>query len=255
MLPFLIAYKTLVKKEILRFFRVWVQVFLPNIITTALYLMIFGHVLGKHIGLVDGIPYMTYIAPGLIILAMINSAFSASAFSLFSSKFQRTFEEIQVSPMPTSLILSAFLTVGILRGLISATMVGLVVYFFTGLHVHSLFLSILLVTISSALFSSLGLINAIYAKNFEQISMIPNFILTPLTYLGGVFYAVSALPPIWQKISLVNPVFYIINGFRYTLLNTPTHMLGESMLILTLLTVALLWFASRLFHSRFGMKS
>lgn len=252
--PLLIAYKTMVRKEIARFFRVWIQVFLPNLVTTALYLIIFGRVIGNHLGLVDGVPYSLFIAPGLIMLAMINAAFSGSAFSLFSAKFQNTFDEVLVAPLPTSLILSAYLTVGIIRGFIAAGLVGLVVSCFIPFSVHAWLLSIVIVALSSALFSALGLINAIYAKNFEQISMIPSFVLTPLTYLGGVFYSISALPPLWQQLSHMNPIYYIISSFRYSLLNISNHSVSLYLSILTLLTCILVLIAHYLFHSRFGVK-
>lgn len=253
-LPLFIAYKTMVRKEVARFFRVWVQVFLPNLITTALYLIIFGRVIGHHLGLLDGVPYPLFIAPGLIMLAMINAAFSGSAFSLFSAKFQNTFDEVLVAPVPTSLILAAYITVGVIRGFIAAGLVGLVVSFFIHLPVHSWALSLLIVALSSALFSALGLINAIYAKNFEQVSMIPSFVLTPLTYLGGVFYTISSLNPTWQQLSHMNPIYYIISSFRYSLLNISNHSLSLYLTILTVLTCLLLLLAHYLFHSRFGVK-
>ena len=251
---YLIGFYTIIRKEICRFARLWIQVFLPNIITTGLYLLIFGSVIGQHIGLIHGVAYNVYIIPGLVMLAMINAAFSGSAFSLFSSKFQGTFDEILVSPLPTSIILAAYIAVGMLRGLISAALVTVVAYFFTGFHFHSFWLSFIIVLTTSAAFSALGLINAIWGNSFEQLSVVPNFILTPLIYLGGVFYSVHALPDIWHHISLANPIFYIINGFRYAMLDTPTHFLLPSIAITLIMTITFLSIAGMMFHTRFGLK-
>ncbi|WP_404473848.1 ABC transporter permease [Vreelandella venusta] len=211
----LIALWTLVLKEIKRFTRIWPQTLLPPSITMAMYFIIFGNLIGSRIGDMDGFSYMDFIVPGLIMMSVITNSYSNVASSFFSNKFQRSIEEMMVSPMPNWVILSGFILGGMARGLGVGLIVTLVSLFFTRLTVEHSLLTVLVVVLTSALFSIGGFINALFANKFDDISIVPTFILTPLTYLGGVFYSISMLPDFWQGVSMLNPILYMVNVFRY----------------------------------------
>jgi ABC-2 type transport system permease protein len=213
------ALNTLIRKEVDRFLRIWTDSLLPPVITMALYFIIFGHLIGPRIGEIDGIPYIQFIAPGLIMMPIINSSFANVAFSLYLAKFGRNIEELLVAPVPNIIVLLGYTIGGSARGLLTGFLVTLVTLFFTNIHIYHPFLMLVVVISCSALFSIIGFINAIYAKSFDDVSLIPTFILTPLTFLGGMFYSIKILPPVWQNLSLLNPILYIINLFRYSLLN------------------------------------
>lgn len=210
-----VAFKTIIIHEIQRVLRIWTQTLLPPAITTLLYFLIFGHVIGSRVGEMGGYRYIQYIAPGLIMMNIIMSSYSSSVSSFYSAKFQRSIEELLVSPMSNFTLLLGYMTGGILRGVMVGTIVSVLALFFTHLHVYSLTAIIVVVLLSSSIFSLTGIINAIYARNFDDISIIPTFVLTPLTYLGGVFYSINLLPSMWQYISLANPIVYIVDNFRY----------------------------------------
>lgn len=210
-----VAYKTIIFSEFRRIIRIWPQTVLPPAITSTLYFVIFGHVIGSRIGEMAGHQYIQFIAPGLIMMNVITSSYASTASSLFSAKFQRSIEEILVSPIADITFLLAYMSNGMLRGFIVGSVVSVIAILFTHLHVYSFIAIIISALFSSAIFSLFGVINAIYAKTFDDISIIPTFILTPLTYLGGVFYAVSLLPKVWQYVSYANPIFYIVDNFRY----------------------------------------
>ena len=212
------GFKTIVVKEILRFLRIWVQTILPSAITMSLYFVIFGNLIGSRIGPMDGFSYMEYIAPGLIMMAVITNAYSNVVSSFFGSKFQRHIEELIVSPMPNSLILLGFVCGGMARGLLVGALVTIVALFFTQLDVHHPLIMIVVIVLTAALFSLAGFVNGIFAKTFDDVSIVPTFVLTPLTYLGGVFYSISLLPELWQNVSLLNPILYMVNAFRYGVL-------------------------------------
>ncbi|CAH1041537.1 MULTISPECIES: ABC transporter permease [unclassified Halomonas] len=211
----LIALWTLVLKEIKRFTRIWPQTLLPPSITMAMYFIIFGNLIGSRIGDMDGFSYMDFIVPGLIMMSVITNSYSNVASSFFSNKFQRSIEEMMVSPMPNWVVLSGFILGGMARGLGVGLIVTLVSLFFTRLTVEHPLLTVLVVVLTSALFSIGGFINALLANKFDDISIVPTFILTPLTYLGGVFYSISMLPDFWQGVSMLNPILYMVNVFRY----------------------------------------
>ncbi|RUR34076.1 ABC transporter permease [Vreelandella andesensis] len=211
----LIALWTLVLKEIKRFTRIWPQTLLPPSITMAMYFIIFGNLIGSRIGDMGGFSYMDFIVPGLIMMSVITNSYSNVASSFFSNKFQRSIEEMMVSPMPNWVILSGFVLGGMARGLGVGLIVTLVSLFFTRLTVEHPLLTVLVVVLTSALFSIGGFINALFANKFDDISIVPTFILTPLTYLGGVFYSISMLPDFWQGVSMLNPILYMVNVFRY----------------------------------------
>jgi len=233
-----IALATIVHREIRRFLRIWPQTLLPPAITMVLYFVIFGRLIGKQIGEMGGFSYMQYIAPGLIMMSVITNSYGNVVSSFFGSKFQRNIEELLVSPVSPHIIMIGFALGGILRGLLVGLIVTLLSLFFTQLQVHHLGITILVVLLTAAIFSLGGFINAVFARNFDDITIIPAFVLTPLTYLGGIFYSISLLPPFWQKVSLANPILHMVNAFRYGILGVSDISIGVAigfMLIAALL--------------------
>lgn len=212
-----IALKTLVVKEVFRFVRIWPQTLLPPAITTALYFLIFGKLIGGRIGDIHGVTYMDYIVPGVILMSVISHSYSNVVSSFYSTKFQRNIEELLVAPVPNAVILLGYVSGGIIRGLLVGLVVALISLLFTPIVIHNLAITLSVALMTATLFSLAGFINAVLAESFDDISIIPNFVLTPLSYLGGVFYTVDMLPPLWQTISLGNPILYMINAFRFGL--------------------------------------
>ena len=215
-----VAIGTLVRKEVIRVMRIWVQTIVPPAITMTLYFIIFGNLIGRRIGTMDGFDYMAYIAPGLIMMSVITNSYGNVVSSFFGAKFGRHVEEMLVAPMSNSAIVIGHVAGGLIRGLFVGALVTTVALFFTKLHVVHPFITISIVVLSSIVFSLAGFINAVFAKKFDDISIVPTFVLTPLTYLGGVFYSISLLPEFWQKVSLANPILYMVNAFRYGILGT-----------------------------------
>jgi ABC-2 type transport system permease protein len=213
-----IAFRTIVTKEIFRFIRIWPQTLLPPAITTALYFLIFGKLIGDRIGAINGASYMDYIVPGIILMSVISHSYANVVSSFYSTKFQRNIEELLVAPVPNWIILSGYVSGGIIRGLLVGFVVALISLLFADIVVKDMFIALSIMFLTATLFSLAGFINAVLAESFDDISIIPNFILTPLSYLGGVFYSVKMLPGIWQSISLGNPILYMINAFRYGLI-------------------------------------
>ena len=213
-----IAFRTILRKEIKRFTRIWVQTLLPPAITIALYFVIFGKLIGSRIGEMDGFSYIQFVAPGLIMMSVLTNSYSNVVSSFFSAKFQRSVEEILVSPTPNYIILLGYCMGGVARGLAVGVLVTLLSLVFTDLHIHSWVVTVAIVILTSMLFSLAGFINAVYANSFDDISIIPTFVLTPLTYLGGVFYSIHLLPDFWQGVSQLNPILYMVNAFRYGML-------------------------------------
>lgn len=210
-----IAFKTIVIKEFLRFIRIWKQTVLPSMITTGLYFIIFGNLIGERIGEMEGYRYIDFIVPGLILMAVITQSYANTVSSFFMAKFQRHIEEMMVSPTPNHIIILGYAGGGIARGLLVGIAVTTVSMLFTDLKLHNILVLLSIVILTATLFSLAGIINAIYAKTFDDVSIVPTFILTPLTYLGGIFYSITLLPEIWQSVSLANPILYMINAFRY----------------------------------------
>lgn len=213
-----VALGTIVIKELNRFMRIWLQTILPSAITMGLYFVIFGNLIGPRIGTMGGFSYMEYIAPGIIMMAIITNAYSNVVSSFFGAKFQRHIEEILIAPVPNLLILTGYVCGGVCRGIIVGALVTVVALFFTDLHIHSYAVTLSVVVLTAALFSLGGFINAMFAKKFDDISIVPTFVLTPLTYLGGVFYSIDLLPEFWRQVSLLNPILYMVNAFRYGIL-------------------------------------
>ncbi|EIJ33489.1 ABC transporter permease [Thiothrix nivea] len=212
------AYYTILIKEVLRFSRIWKQTILPPVITTSLYFVIFGNLIGEKIGEMDGHRYIDFIMPGLIMMTVITNAYANVVASFYGSKFQGNIAEMLVSPTPNWIILAGFVSGGVARGMAVGIAVTLISLLFTHLHMQHFWVMASIVTMTAVLFSLAGVINAVYARSFDDINIIPTFVLTPLTYLGGVFYSISTLPEFWQKVSLLNPVLYMVNGFRFGIL-------------------------------------
>jgi ABC-2 type transport system permease protein len=215
-----IAFKTIIGKEIKRFMRIWQQTLLPPAITMTLYFIVFGNLIGERIGQMDGHSYMEFIVPGLIMMSVITNAYGNVVSSFFSIKFQRSIEELLVSPVSNHVVLMGYIGGGVARGVGVGIIVTLLSMFFTKLSIHNIFVVISVMILTAILFSLGGFINAIFANKFDDIAIVPTFILTPLTYLGGVFYSISLLPDFWYNVSLINPILYMVNTFRYGILGT-----------------------------------
>jgi ABC-2 type transport system permease protein len=213
-----ISFCTILRKEIRRFMRIWIQTLLPPAITMALYFVIFGTLIGSRIGEMGGFTYMQFVVPGLIMMSVLTNAYSNVVSSFYGAKFQHSVEELLVSPTPNYVILTGYVLGGVARGLAVGLIVTLLSLFFTKLEIHSLPIVIGIVALTSIVFALAGFINAVFANSFDDISIIPTFVLTPLTYLGGVFYSISMLPEFWQGVSKLNPILYMVNVFRYGIL-------------------------------------
>ena len=210
-----IGFQTIILRECGRILRIWGQTIVPSAVTAALYFVIFGTLIGRRIGQMDGVDYMQYIAPGLIMMAVITNAYANVSSSFFGAKFQRFLEEISVSPLPDWLVVLGYVGGGVLRGLLVGLVVTIISLVFTHLPVHHVFVIVAAVVLTAVVFSLAGFINGVFAKNFDQVDWIPTFILTPLTYFGGVFYSINLLPPWAQSLSHANPVLHMVNAFRY----------------------------------------
>ena len=250
-----IAFKAILTKEILRFMRIWIQTVLPPAITTALYFIIFGKLIGEQIGEMDGYRYIDFIVPGLILMSVISNSYANVVSSFYSSKFQRHVEELLISPVPNAVILAGYVGGGVARGIVVGITVTMVSMFFSDWQIHSYAITLLVFILTSILFAMAGFINAIYANSFDDISIVPTFVLTPLTYLGGVFYSISMLPEFWQNMTMINPVFYMINAFRYGLLGSSDIPLGIAFSIIIGFILALGAFSLWLLKKGVGIKN
>ncbi len=250
-----IAFKTILRKEVVRFLRIWSQTLLPPVITQSLYFIIFGGFIGSQIPDINGVSYMSFIVPGLVMMAVINSSFTNVVSSFFGSKFQKNIEELLVSPTPNWIIVAGYVGGGVLRGLLVGAIVFLVSLFFINPLIHNIWLILLFVILTSVLFALGGLINAIFAKKFDDTMIFPTFILTPLTYFGGVFYSIDRLPAVWQNVSKLNPILYMVDGFRYGFFGFADVNIWVSVSILVGLTIVLASFSERLLRKGIGMKN
>ncbi|MBK8960172.1 MAG: ABC transporter permease [Proteobacteria bacterium] len=250
-----VAFTTILIKEVNRFGRIWLQTILPPGISMGLYFVIFGHLIGPRIGQMGGFSYMQYIAPGIIMMAVITNAYANVTSSFFGAKFQRHIEEILVAPVPNVLILAGYVCGGICRGLCVAALVTVVASFFTDLTVHSYGVTFAVVLMTSALFSLGGFINAVFARKFDDISIVPTFVLTPLTYLGGVFYSIDLLPEFWRHLSLLNPILYMVNAFRFGILGVSDIALGQAFGVIGAFVVLLTAWSLYLLERGVGLRS
>lgn len=250
-----IALKTIWIKECTRFLRIWIQTLVPPAITMSLYFVIFGNLIGKRIGDMGGFSYMEFIVPGLIMMSIITNSYSNVSSSFFSAKFQRNVEELIVAPVPTWVIIMGFVGGGVARAILIGIIVTVVSMFFVDVKIHSFLVIIVTLLLTATLFSTAGLINGIYAKTFDDISVIPTFILTPLTYLGGVFYSLSLLPDFWQTVSQANPIVYMVNGFRFGFLGVSDVNYLVSLTLLVGFNAVLFIVAYRLLKKGVGIRS
>ncbi len=234
-----VAFTTILTKEIRRFTRIWAQTLLPPAITMTLYFVIFGHLIGSRIGEMGGFRYIDYIVPGLIMMSVITNSYSNVVSSFFSTKFQRSIEELMVAPVSPHVILLGYTFGGVARGLAVGLIVTLTSLFFTKLRVEHVWLTIVVVFFTSLVFSLGGFINAVFARTFDDISIVPTFVLTPLTYLGGVFYSINLLPPFWHAVSQVNPILHMVNAFRYGILGVSDIPIATALIIMAIFPVAL----------------
>ncbi len=244
-----IAFMTIVRKEIRRYLRIWTQTLLPSAITMSLYFVIFGTLIGSRIGEMGGYSYMQFVVPGLIMMAIVTNSYSNVVSSFFGSKFNHSVEELLVSPVPNYVILMGYVIGGVTRGMLVALVVTLVSLFFTELHIHSYFVVIVIVMMTSTLFALAGFINAVYANSFDDISIVPTFVLTPLIYLGGVFYSMDLLPTFWAKVSKLNPLVYVVNAFRYGVLGVSDVSLLFAFGMIALFTVIAFTYSMHLLNS------
>lgn len=250
-----IALKSILNKEVHRFMRIWVQTLVPPAITISLYFVIFGSLIGSRIGEMGGFDYMSFIVPGLIMMSVITNSYSNVASSFFSAKWQRNVEEMLVAPVPNWVIVAGYVGGGMIRGILVGCIVTLISLLFVDIQIHNFAVIILTVALTSATFSLGGLINAIFAGSFDDISIIPTFVLTPLTYLGGVFYSISLLPEFWQGVSQINPIVYMVNAFRYGFLGISDVSLTVAFSVLGVFIVVLWSIAMHLISKGTGLRS
>ena len=249
-----VAFATILRKEIRRFARIWVQTIVPPAVNAVLYMLIFGGLIGSRISDMDGFRYMDFIVPGIIMMAIIINSYSNVVSSFYGSKFQRVIEEMLVSPVSNLTILAGFIAGGVARGMAVGLLVAGVALFFSDIWPVHPFVTISVAVLTSIMFALGGLINAVFAKSFDDISIVPNFVLTPLTYLGGVFYSIQMLPDFWQTVSLFNPVLYMVNGFRYGILGTSDMPLWQSYAVIALFIALLGTIAMTLLNRGTGIK-
>lgn len=250
-----VALKTIWRKEITRFMRIWIQTLIPPVITMSLYFIIFGNLIGNRIGEMGGVGYMQFIVPGLIMMSVITNSYANVSSSFFGAKFQKSIEELLVAPVPTHVIIAGFVGGGVARGVLVGILVTLVSLFFVPLQIHSWFMIIATLLMTSVLFSLAGLLNALFAKSFDDISIIPTFVLTPLTYLGGVFYSLTLLPAFWQAVSKLNPIVYMISGFRYGFLGISDVSLTTTLGVLSLFIAVFYLLTWRLIEKGRGLRT
>jgi ABC-2 type transport system permease protein len=246
---FWIAYLTIARKEILRFARIWVQTIFPPVVMIALYFIIFGNLIGQRIGDMDGMLYVDFIMPGLVMMSIITNSYTNVVSSFYGAKYSRHIEELQIAPVPDIVILLGFVSGGVVRGISVGIAVTLVSLFFTDFSIYNPFVVLLVAFMTSCLFSLAGLINGIFANSFDHVTIVPTFVLTPLTYLGGIFYSIKLLPEFWQQISLANPILYMVNSFRFGFRGVSDIDLTTALLVnlffITLLFVFSLWLLKR----------
>lgn len=249
-----VSYLTIVRKELHRLFRLWTQTILPSAITTTLYFVIFGAFIGSQVKPVGHYTYMQFIVPGLIMMAIVTNAFQQTVSGFYMAKFSHSIEEILVSPTPSWLIVAGYVSAGIVRGCVVGSVVWLISMLFSSHAVHNLPITLAFGFLTAMLFASVGLLNALFAKTFDHVAIVPTFVLNPLTYLGGVFYSITLLPPFWQSASKLNPILYMINGFRYGILGTSDVSVGKSLALLLLCVTLSLGYSVHLMRHSKGVR-
>lgn len=250
-----VGFYTLLRREFLRIINMWAETLFPPVITMTLYFIIFGTIIGSRVGTMDGISYIQYIVPGLVMMAIINNSYMNVEYSFYLSRFQRNIEEILTAPMPNSIILAGYIGGGMIRGLLVGSLVLIVAMFFTKIHIHSWFLTLLISILTALLLSLGGFINAVFARNFDDLSIVPMFVLTPLTYLGGVFYSADLLPPIWKAITYCNPIFYIVNGYRYAIYGVSDIAVNSAITMLFILVIIVYSICIWILNKGIGIKT
>jgi ABC-2 type transport system permease protein len=252
----LVALQTLVRREIVRIMRIWTQTLIPPAITMTLYFVVFGKLIGGRIGTIEGgFSYIQYIVPGLVMMSIITNSYGNISSSFFGAKFSRSVEEMLVSPMPNWVILLGYVTGAVTRGLVVGVLVLLIALFFTSLHVLHPIITFLSVLLGATIFSLAGFVNAVFAKKFDDIALVPTFVLTPLTYLGGVFYSINMLGEPWQTISRVNPILYMVNAFRFGVLGITDVNIWVAFVVMLAFVVALSIVALQLLQRGIGLRS
>jgi ABC-2 type transport system permease protein len=244
-----VAFMTILRKEVKRYMRIWTQTLLPSAITMSLYFVIFGSLIGSRIGEMGGFTYMQFVVPGLIMMAIVTNSYANVVSSFFGSKFNKSVEELLVSPTPNYIILLGYVAGGISRGILVAVVVTVVSLFFTRLHIHNYFVVVAIVLMTSTLFALAGFINAVFANNFDDISIVPTFVLTPLIYLGGVFYSMDLLSDFWAGVSRLNPLVYVVNAFRYGVLGVSDVNLPLAFGMIGMFTVLAFAYSMHLLNS------
>lgn len=250
-----VALKSIWIKEINRFTRIWSQTLLPPVITITLYFIIFGNLIGSKIRNISNFSYIQFIVPGLIIMAVINNSYSNVASSFFSAKFQKNIEELLVAPVPSHIIIAGYVGGGVARGVLVGFLVISVSLLFISFKIKSWFILLIILILTSILFSLAGLLNGLFANTFDDISIIPTFILNPLTYLGGIFYSISLLPKFWQDLSKLNPIVYIISSFRYSFIGINEVSINYTLTVLILLNLVLYFIIWLIIKSGFKLKT
>jgi ABC-2 type transport system permease protein len=250
-----IALKSIVHKEITRYFRIWLQTLLPPAIMTTLYFVIFGQLIGERIGLIDGVSYMEYITPGIIMMSVITNSYSNVASSFFSAKFQRNIEELLVAPVPTLYILLGYILGGVSRGVLIGLIVTIIASQFIDFNINHYGVIFIVVFLTAFMFATAGFVNALFANSFDDISIVPTFILTPLTYLGGIFYSIKMVPEFWQSVSMFNPVLYIVNAFRYGFIGISDIPITNAIVLILVFIAILFSIAFYLLNKGVGVRS
>ncbi len=250
-----IACWTIIVYGLVRFKRSMLQNLLPPLVTNALYFTIFGNIIGHRIGTIDNHPYITFIAPGLIMMTIIMSSFNSTVGAIFFSKFTRQIEELLIAPIAPFVALIGLTLIGILRGLIAGLLVCGVAWLFVPLNFHHWVVALVSAILTAALFTQLAFINAIFARKWDDIAVAPTFIITPITYLGGIFFSVQNLPPFWQHVALYNPILYIINAFRYGMIGTSDIQISHAMIVMLLCVACLFTISCYLFTRGAGLRT
>jgi ABC-2 type transport system permease protein len=250
-----VGFKTIVRKEITRILRIWGQTIVPPAITMSLYFIIFGELIGRRIGQMGGFTYMEYIVPGLVIMSVITNSYGNMVSSFFGAKFGKHIEELLISPLPNWIILAGYICGSVARGLMVGVVVLIVSLLFTDLQMNNVLVSISVLLLTAIVFALAGMVNAIFAQKFDDIAIIPTFVLAPLTYLGGVFYSISLLPEFWQKVSAFNPILYMVNGFRYGVLGVSDVSLTQTYTVIISAGIILFGLCLWLLHRGIGLRT